>query len=106
MYQQNTKVDLSFLGDNPEEQFEKLISIFKESLNVDKIKLEQDNTEWDLSKRYLINWACIWNKIKNINRDCRIVQKNSELALIMFIDDTTITSDKIYRLEDLTLIPN
>lgn len=102
MYQQTSKVDLSHLG-NPEEQFGKLLDIFRECTDVRDELVEPDNTEYDLSKAYTINWACIWNKPSNIGRKCIIVQKNDRWALVIFQDDTELTQDKIYRLEDLSI---
>ena len=104
MYQQNKRFKLFYL-ENPEKEFEKLIKIFKEESKLN-IELNKSEIEFDLSKMYCPNHACIWNKIKNIDRKGYIVQKNNELALLVFPNDMKITLDKFYRLEDLTLTTN
>lgn len=102
MYQQNPGIDLSYL-DDPQGEFSKLITLFKDNIGFKYPELlERDEKEYDLSKNYIINWACIWNKVSNVGRQCIIVQKDDQIALVVFPDDMEITQDKFYRLEDLT----
>jgi hypothetical protein len=97
MYQRH-----SFKKEGSEESFEKLITIFKESIKFDKF--DKNDTEFDLHIEYAPNHACIWNKIHNIGKPCKIIEKNSELAFVVFEDNCQLTLDKFYRLEDLSIM--
>lgn len=96
MYQQNKSFNLDYLK-NPEEEFNKLLEVCNIPLNI----IDNNKKEYDLEKEYRVNWACIWNKPANVGKSCRIVQKNSKVAFVVFEDDSKVSSDKIYRLEDL-----
>ena len=97
MYQQST-------NKFTEKDFNTLVKAFKESIC--NLSMIEDNSEWDLSKKYLINWACIWNKPNNVGKVCKILQKNNQLSLVV-IKDKSLNIDNIlehlYRLEDLSI---
>ena len=51
-------------------------------------------TEFDLTKAYVVNWACIFNNPSLVGSGCQILAK----AIVAFSDGMINT----YRLEDLT----
>ena len=80
-------------------EIDKLYTIFKETIC--KLDLKEDNSEWDMNSFYSPNHACIWNKISNIGKKCRIHSKNSFIAVVEFENVETTLPGCIYRLEDL-----
>jgi len=64
-----------------------------------------DDAEWDLTRMYVPKWACIWNKQKYIGKKCVVMVKDDNVAVVHFVGsaDTSISVDKVYRLEDLEL---
>jgi hypothetical protein len=100
MYQQNEKIDLSYLP-NPEEDFRDLVDKWKECVKLPEGILDKDNSKWDLNRYYIPVHACIWNKPANIGKKCIIVQKDNEVASVLFKDDAKMSQDKFYRLRDL-----
>ena len=103
MYQQNVNFNLDYL-DNPKKEFEKFVELALDFLSLNKENFQEDTTEYDLSKKYLVNWACAWNKTTKVGKQCEIVQKNNKFALVCFTDDQEVNLDKFYRLEDLSKI--
>ena len=97
MYQSNN-------NDLTEEDFNELVDNFEKL--VLKFTLDELSIKFDMNSNYKPTWACIWNKPKNIGRSCRIFQKNSKLALVIFNDEEKILKEDIinhlYRIEDLT----
>jgi hypothetical protein len=91
---------------NHENDFNNLSNIFFESINLKPEAIEKNITEWDLTKSYKPNHACIWNKIDNIGKECIIIQKNDSIALVAFDMVLDITLSNIYRLEDLSQLNN
>jgi hypothetical protein len=57
-------------------------------------------TEFDLTKAYIVNWACIFNNPSLVGNECQILAKDSKIAIVAFADNTINT----YRLEDLDCI--
>lgn len=55
-------------------------------------------TKFDLTKVYVVNWACIFNNPSLVGSECQILAKDSKIAIVAF-EDRTINA---YRLEDLT----
>jgi hypothetical protein len=106
MYQENIKYS-NYTDNIPEEQkeseFNKLCKIVKETIGITDT-LDKDTREYDLTKQYIPNWACIWNKIDNINRPCNIVLKNDELAMVVFEKSEKVRLELFYRLEDLSIL--
>ncbi len=95
MYQTNTT--------NTEIDFNSLIKVFKSTISA--LPVEADDSEWNMKAVYTPNHACIWNKIPNIGRECGILEKNSEFAVVSFLNvKHTDLPANIYRLEDLTFI--
>ena len=82
-----------------EKDFKKLVSVFEESY----IKLESNSIELDLSKTYKPNYACLWNKVDNIGKNCKIIQKNDKMCLVVFEDNNKDILSNLYRIEDLTI---
>jgi hypothetical protein len=99
----------------PEEEFERLykefINLLKESnsgfSNIESLFTE-DNTKYDLDKRYLINHACLWNDPTSMGKECVIAAKNNKIAMVAIQGGKTKTDadliKALYRLEDLTLL--
>lgn len=67
---------------------------------------EKDEFEYDMTEKYVPNWACMWNKVTNIGKECIIDVKDDRFAIVAF-NNIMRTKDNvishIYRLEDLTL---
>lgn len=86
--------------------FNNLIStLFAKTGLKNKDSLEHTE-EYDLSKTYIPNHACIWNRTQNIGRPCAILVKDTRFALIGFIGEdleNSCCTPNIYRLEDLSL---
>jgi len=64
------------------------------------------DAQWDLSKTYIPNWSCVWNKRSNIGRKCKIMAKDFRIACVKFEDDENWDVLKVsnwYRLEDLIM---
>ena len=104
MYQTNPNMEGS-----TQKEFESLIDMFNQHIT-DSSKGAVDDTIWDLSKVYTPNHACIWNKVYGIGIECRIVEKNNQVALVQFREPakeehTFEIVNCIYRLEDLTPKP-
>ena len=96
MYQSNTK-------EYTEEDFKTLTEIFEET--VTHFALDEVNIEFDMSKDYVPTHACSWNKVDNINKPCKIIQKNSKLALVEFYHYKPTKDEDflqhLYRIGDL-----
>ena len=60
--------------------------------------IEDIISEFDLTKIYIVNWACIFNNPSLVGSECQILAKDSKIAIVAFEDRTINT----YRLEDLT----
>jgi hypothetical protein len=69
--------------------------------------------KFNMNSIYIINHACIWNKVDNVGKKCKIIQKNDKLALVKFnnLDNNKVSfinlddlTSSIYRLEDLTIL--
>lgn len=88
----------------PDEHIEEFFSNVIEDLKIPE--LNKDNSEYDMTKKYIPTWACIWNKIPNIGKECIIDIKDDRLALVAF-NGIIRTNDNVvshlYRLEDLSL---
>ncbi len=97
MYQSNTT-------EHSEEDFNSLVKSFEAS--VTKFPLDVISIEFNMDKTFEPNWACIWNKVDNIGKPCKIIQKNSKLALVMFLDNILNKTllQNLYRIEDLNEI--
>jgi hypothetical protein len=102
MYQSNT-------NEFSKNDFVDLVKKFEK--HVTGFRLSKDNSIWDIKQEYIINHACLWNRINKIGTTCKIIQKNNKLALVKFIPEDKKYSDIIgednilnhlYRLEDLT----
>jgi len=93
MYQQRDIKELNEL------QFESLINEFKKMFPSSESKI--DEMEWNLEKTYKPIFACIWNKVGNIEKDCIILQKNNSFALVQFETPQETILTQIYRLQDL-----
>lgn len=96
----------------PEEAIIELWGVFKSTVLAktpsvaESIENKTDDTEWDLTRTYYPNHACLWNKPFNINKPCRIMIKNSFIALVHFEGENSTEEnvlERIYRLEDLSL---
>lgn len=92
---------------NPPEKFikEYFDKVLKH-IGIDEKSLSTDKNEWDLKTEYIPNHACIWNKIDNIGKRCKIIFKDDKLALVQFKHYTDNENMKnmlssTYRLEDL-----
>lgn len=106
MYQKN---NTKFTG-NPfakdctfsEEEIDNLTKFFEKTIT--KFELDSNSQEFDLSKEYIINHACIWNDISYIGKRCSIVEKNDKIAVVYIESEEYLDLLKcIYRLEDLTV---
>ena len=102
-YQLNTK-----LWDNTsnKDNFKGLVNTFEETIT--RFKLDSIKKEFDLELLYTPNHACIWNKIDNIGKKCKILEKNDKLILVGFIgtsikDITENILEHLYRIEDISL---
>ena len=102
MYQESTKI--KFPMENPEESFNRLIAEFLKYVKMSESDFKSDSSEYDLSKRYDILWACLWNDRNRVGTTGFIVQKNDKFALILF-PDNKMSLDRIYRLEDIKVSP-
>ena len=104
MYQEQNYSPFSLTKKCIEKDSETLTRLFEEEYSV----LENiDNREYDLSKKYLINWACLHNNPKFVGREGKIIQKNNKLALVLVdleAGEYCTTIQAIYRLEDLSII--
>lgn len=107
MYQCHPKLNI------PEEAINEIWNAMKKTIfkgmqsTVKSIEDNKNNKKWDLDKKYYPNWACIWNKPLNVNRTCSIMCKNSFIAIVHFEGDISTEDnilERVYRLEDLTLI--
>jgi len=66
--------------------------------------LEEDDTEFDMKAEYYPIWACAWNKIDKMDKICKILVKNSKIALVKFKDELATKTnflERVYRLEDI-----
>ena len=85
--------------------YDKLLSAFyKNTMN--ESSFESSDEEWDISKTYKPDHACIWNKIKAIGSECKILTKNERIALVVF-KENKFNEDlmpRLYRLEDLYMV--
>lgn len=85
------------------EDFIEVASIFYETI----CKSELLNTcyeSFDMDVVYIINHACVWNKINNIGKRCVILGKDSKIAHVQLEDEPVMfTANYFYRLEDLKL---
>ena len=97
------------LNGGMESAFNELLELFLEKFPVELLT-QHDEREWDMSKTYTPNYACIWNDKANIGEKCHIFQKNSQFALVLFKEGLSLRYKHIYRLEDLSIfseeIPN
>jgi hypothetical protein len=100
MYQQhpNMVTDLTL------DDFKELVKGFEKTI-LKSLVLATDTTEWNLTKTYRINWACIWNKPTNMGKSCTVLFKDDKVAFVA-IKGTSSSHvvHNLYRLEDLTLI--
>lgn len=98
MYQSH----LNYTGPG-QEAFEELMINFSKEM---KITLDSfSSEEWDLSKTYFPNHACLWNDYQKIGRRCVILQKNDKMALVAFSEKSPKPMNLLhclYRLEDLS----
>lgn len=88
-----------------EEDFAELMELFKAD-NIGDV-LTEDDQEYDLESIYAPNHACIWNKPSAIGKRCKILQKDSQVARVLFLEvpkDLTRLEHTLYRLEDLELL--
>lgn len=101
MYQSNTE-------EYTEKDFEELVKEFE--ITIYKHELPIIPTTFEMDKTYTPNYACFWNKPKNIGKPCKILQHNDKLALVVFIDITNKEQESLniihclYRVEDLQII--
>ena len=92
-------------AEQSEEDFNQLIKIFDKDIFT-TTDMDNDTTEWDMNKTYSPNYACIWNSPRAINKKCRVMQKNSQVALVQFVEPVKgikSIAGCIYRLEDLSI---
>ena len=100
MYQSN--LDPKNCKDYTEENFINFIDFFEKRFG----SFAETVGELDISKKFIINWACIWNKPSNVGKQCRIVCKNDKYAFVI-ITKTLKPEERLshfYRLEDLTIL--
>lgn len=87
-----------------EKDFKKLTNLFE----LKYLKLSSNKTKVDISKEYIIEWCCMWNKPTDIGKKCKIIAINNKLCLITFRKSnkpiTKILLSRLYRFEDLTII--
>lgn len=96
MYQANT----GFKGPD-EKEFEELTSRFEKKIGISLESYSKE--EWDLTKKYKPNHACLWNNPENIGVTCVILQKNEKMAFVAFEAAQKNMVHQIYRLEDLSV---
>ena len=90
-----------------ENDFNQMMDIFKKTVApIDELITAKDDSEWNMDIEYFPNHAAIWNDRDNINRPCHILQKDDSVALVMFTDESGISTRdlvaRVYRLEDLS----
>ena len=92
------------LREIPEEEFNNMIKTFEKTVSkITEFCTDEDNSEWDLSKTYIPNHAAIWNQVERINQTCRVISKNSKVAIVMFTNqESGLLPFMYYRLEDLS----
>lgn len=87
---------------------EGFIKNFKELLELEygdetDLSIEPDDNEWDLTKKYTPNHACIWNSVDRIKSEATIITKDNTFAIVAFKDSNNVLkTEQIYRLEDLS----
>lgn len=85
-----------------EQDFEEVADYFYDKI-CKKDLLNENTTTFNLRRTYVVNHACIWNKIDDIGKTIRIAAKNDYIAHVVFDGGTLeMTPNSFYRLEDLT----
>ena len=86
-----------------EKDFNEVMDVFNEQFKSIHDDIKEDDSEWDMSAEYATNYACIWNLVENVGKQCTIVAKNGKMAIVSFNGEGISLQENIYRLEDLTV---
>lgn len=64
--------------------------------------LKKDQTPWNMNDIYRTKGSCSWNSPDLVGKECMIVDKNDEIAIVVFVGIAGVReAHTIYRLEDL-----